>query len=108
MIVTKFFCDQRLHLEEPPRINVIEVGLIKRVFANNLACLILSQDKLAGAPCFVCMRAFKDRRDCDVLCLPRQDVNLFELFKPVRVVMDQRVQETAIQLSRVLDVERVA
>ena len=40
-------------LKEPPRMNVIEVGLILRMFANNLAGLVLSQDKLAGAPSFV-------------------------------------------------------
>ena len=54
------------------------------------------------------MRAFEDGQDCDVLCLPGQDINLLELFKSMRVTIDQRVLETTVQLSGVLDVKFVA
>ena len=37
-----------------------------------------------------------------------QGVNLFELLESVRVVVDQRVFQTSVQLSRILNVERVA
>ena len=88
--------------------NIVEMILIVSVFSNKHSGLVLLENELAWTTGFVGMRALVHRLYCHVFGLSRQNVNLLELLKSVRVIVDKCVYQTTIQLTWIHDVKRVA
>ena len=103
-VVDQIVKNQLLRLEQPPRVDVVEMHCILRVFADNLPRLVFPQNKLTRTLfLFACEHLKTDLMEGPLLSVSA--LHLFQLLEPVRVVMYERVHDSPIHYTWRFDVE---